>query len=181
MPKNGDKPFLIQISVLFALSGMLNISWLFFWHYQLVTYSLTLMLALLAALIGIYLRLDVGRADVSLKEKLAVHLPFSVYLGWISIATIVNVAVALTAVGWDGFGFEPSFWAVIIIYVVLLLTAAVLATRRDIVFSLVVAWAVIGILVNQSEYPAIVLASEVGIALILVAATVTVAFSRLKR
>jgi hypothetical protein len=65
--------------------------------------------------------------------------------------------------------------------VILLLTAAVLATRRDIAFSLVVAWAVIGILVNQSEYPAIVLASEVGIALILVAATVTVAFSRLKR
>jgi benzodiazapine receptor len=99
MPKNGDKLFLTQISVLFALSGILKILWLFFWNYQLVTYSLTLMLALLAALIGIYLRLDVGRADVSLKEKLAVHLPFSIYLGWISIATIVNVAVALTAVG----------------------------------------------------------------------------------
>jgi benzodiazapine receptor len=181
LPKNRDKAFLNQISILFALSGVLNISWLFLWHYELVKYSLILMLALLATLISIYLRLDIGKVTVSLKERLAVHLPFSVYLGWISIATIANVSVALTAIGWDGLGFEPFFWAVIIIYVALLLTAAVLATRKDIAFSLVVVWALIGILANQSEHPSVVLTSELGIVLILVAVAVTVAFSRLKR
>jgi benzodiazapine receptor len=181
MPKNRNKPFLNQISILFALSSIFNISWLFLWHYQQVTYSLVLMIGLLATLISIYLRLNIGRADVSLKERLAVHLPFSVYLGWISIATIANVAVALTAIGWDGWGIEPSTWAVVIIYFALLLTAVVLATRKDIAFSLVVVWALIGILASQSAYPSIVLASEVGIVLILIAVAVTVAISRLKR
>ncbi len=181
MPKNRDQPFLKQISILFALSGIWNILWLFLWHYESITYSLILMLALLATLISIYLRLDIGRVDVPLKERLAVHLPFSVYLGWISIATIANVSVALTAVSWDGWGIEPSLWAVIIIYVALLLTAAVLASRKDIAFSCVVVWALVGILAKQGEYPSIVLASEVGIVLILVAVGVTVAFSRLKR
>jgi hypothetical protein len=87
----------------------------------------------------------------------------------------------LIAVGWDGFGVDPSTWAVIIIYMALLLTAAVLATGKDIVFSFVVVWALIGILAKQSKYPSIFLTFEVDVALILVAAAVTVAFSRLKR
>ena len=181
LPKNRDKPFLQQIGLFFALSGACNVSWLFLWHYNLVTYSLVLMLALLASLILIYLRLDIGRAAVSLKEMTCVHLPFSVYLGWISIATIANVSVALTAVGWDGFGIEPVTWAVVIICVALLLTLVMLAARKDIAFSLVVVWALIGILAKQGGNETIVLASEIGIVLILAAVGVTVAFSRLKR
>jgi len=181
LPKNRDQPFLRQIGLLFALSGACNVSWLFLWHYEIITYSLVLMFALLATLIAVYLRLDIGRAAVSLKEMMFVHLPFSVYLGWISIATIANVSVALTAVGWDGWGIEPVTWAVVIICVALLLSLAMLAARKDIAFSFVVAWALIGILAKQGGNETIVLASEIGIVLLLAAVGVTVAFSRLKR
>jgi translocator protein len=181
LPKNRDKPFLSRIGVLFALSSLFNVCWLFLWHYNLITYSLVLMFALLASLIWIYLRLDIGRRAVSLKEMAFVHLPFSVYLGWISIATIANVSVALTAVGWDGWGIEASTWAVVIVCVALLLSLAMLASRRDIAFSFVVVWALIGILSKQGEQQSVVLASEVGIVLLLVAIGVTVAASRLKR
>ena len=181
LPKNMDKPFLSKIGVLFALSGVLNVSWLVLWHYDLVTYSLVLMLALLVSLIAVYLRLDIGRAAVSLKERLCVHLPFSVYLGWISIATIANVSVALTAVGWDGWGIEVETWAVVIVCVALVLTLTMLVTRKDLAFSLVVVWALAGILSKQSGYESIVLASQLGIVLILAAVAVTIAASRLKR
>jgi len=181
LPKNRDQPFLRQIGLLFALSGACNISWLFLWHYEIITYSLVLMFALLATLIGVYLRLGIGRVAVSLKEMMFVHLPFSVYLGWISIATIANVSVALTAAGWDGWGIEPVTWAVVIICVALLLSLAMLAARKDIAFSFVVAWALIGILAKQGGNETIVLASEIGIVLLLAAVGVTVAFSRLKR
>jgi len=181
LPKNRDQPFLRQIGLLFALSGACNVSWLFLWHYEMVTYSLVLMFALLATLIGVYLRLDIGRAAVSLKEMVLVHLPFSVYLGWISIATIANVSVALTAVGWDGGGIEPVTWAVVIICVALLLSLAMLVTRKDIAYSFVVVWALLGILEKQGENQTIVLVSEIGIVLLFVAVGVTVAGSRLKR
>jgi translocator protein len=181
LPKNRNKPFLSRISVLFALSSLFNVCWLLLWHYNLITYSLVLMFALLASLIWIYLQLDIGRRAVSLKEMTFVHLPFSVYLGWISIATIANVSVALTAVGWDGWGIEASTWAVVIVCVALLLSLAMLASRKDIAFSFVVVWALIGILSKQGEQQSIVLASEVGIVLLLVAIGVTVAASRLKR
>jgi len=181
LPKNRDQPFLGQVGLLFALSGACNVSWLFLWHYEMVTYSLVLMFALLATLIGVYLRLDIGRAAVSLKEMVLVHMPFSVYLGWISIATIANVSVALTATGWDGGGIEPSTWAVVIICVALLLSLAMLVTRKDIAYSFVVVWALVGILEKQSEHQTIVLASEIGILLLLVAIGVTIAGSMLKR
>jgi translocator protein len=181
LPKNRDKPFLSQIGVLFGLSSVCNICWLFLWHYDYITYSLVLMLALLASLILIYLRLGISKTAVSLKEMALVHLPFSVYMGWISIATIANVSVALTAIGWDGGGIEASTWAVVIICVALLLSLAVLVTRKDIAYTLVVVWALLGIMTSQSDQEGIVLASEIGIALLLAAVAVTVIASRLKR
>ena len=181
LPKNRDKPFLGQIGFLFALSSICNIVWLFLWHYKLFTYSLVLMFALLASLILIYWRLDIGRVAISLKEMVFVQLPFSVYLGWISIATIANVSVALTAIGWDGFGIEKMMWAVLIICVALLLSLAMLAIRKDIAFCFVVIWALIGILEKQSENQTMVLTSVIGILLLLAAIGVTIVFSRFKR
>jgi len=181
LPKNRSKPFLGQVGMLFGLSSVCNVCWLFLWHYDLITYSLVLMLALLASLILIYRRLDIGRAAVSFKEMALVHLPFSVYLGWISIATIANVSVALTAVGWDGLGIPDATWAVVIIGVALVLTLAMLATRKDVAFSLVVVWALVGILSRQSDFQNIVLAAEVCIAIILLTIVAAVLVSRLKR
>jgi benzodiazapine receptor len=181
LPRNRSKPFLSQVGVLFGLSSVCNICWLFLWHYGYVTYSLVLMFALLASLILIYRRLDIGRAAVFLKEKICVHLPFSVYLGWISIATIANVSVAFVAAGWDGWGIEPSTWAVAIIGVALVLTLAVLATRKDVAFSLVVVWALVGILSKQSEVQSIVLAAEVAIAVTLIAVCAVIVVSKFKR
>ena len=181
LPKNRNKPFLGQVGMLFGLSSFCNVCWLFLWHYDLITYSLVLMLALLASLILIYRRLDIGRAAVSLKEMALVHLPFSVYLGWISIATIANVSVALTAVGWDGWGIPDATWAVVIIAVALVLTLAMLATRKDVAFSLVVVWALVGILSKQSDFQNIVLAAEACIAIILLADVAVVLVSKFKR
>jgi benzodiazapine receptor len=181
LPRNRDKPFLSQVGLLFGLSSVCNICWLFLWHYGYVTYSLVLMFALLTSLILIYQRLDIGRAAVSLKEKICVHLPFSVYLGWISIATIANVSVALTAVGWDGWGIPDATWAVVIIGVALVLTLAVLATRKDVAFSLVVVWALVGILSKQSDFQDIVLAAEACIVIILLAVVAVVLVSKFKR
>jgi benzodiazapine receptor len=181
LPRNRDKSFLDEIGVLFVLSSLFNISWLFFWHYDLIVYSLVLMVGLLATLILLYLRLDIGRRTVSLKEMAFVQLPFSVYLGWISIATIANVAVSLTSIGWDGWGIEASVWAVAIICVALILSLFMLATRKDIAFNFVVMWALLGILTKQSEHQSIVFASEIGIVLLVVAIGVTVAVSKFKR
>jgi benzodiazapine receptor len=181
LPRNRDKPFIAQVGMFFGLSSLFNICWLFLWHYNQISLSLILMFALLLSLILIYRRLDIGRAKTSVTERLCVHLPFSVYLGWISIATIANFSVALTAAEWDGFGVAPETWAVLIICVAVVLTLAMLLLRKDLAFSLVVVWALFGILSKQSDYGNIVLAAEAAIIVVMVAALLVVLVSRFKR
>lgn len=181
LPRNREQSFLRQVSFLFVLSGVLNVLWLFLWHYDLLTFSVVVMLALLATLIAIYLRLGIGKVDVSLKEKLCVHVPFSVYLGWITVASITNVAAALTAVGWDGGGIEGVTWVVLVIVVALVITLAVIGTRKDAAYGLVLVWALAGIVAKQIENQTVVLTAEVSIIIILIAIVAMVVFSRLKR
>jgi hypothetical protein len=166
---------------LFVLSSFLNIVWLVLWQYEFLSLSVLLMFLLLSSLILIYLRLGIGKSKVSLREQLAVHLPFSVYLGWITIATIANISVTLVSVGWDGFGMDPEIWAVLVLVVALAITISVLATRRDIAYGLVVVWALFGIAVKQSGNQTIVTLTEAFAIILLIAITVVIVLSRSKR
>ena len=181
LPSQREKPFLRQINVLFILSSVFNVVWLFLWHYDQIVLSVALMFALLATLIAVYLRLGIGKTMVTLKERVFVHLPFSVYLGWITVASIANVASALVAVGWDGFGLASDVWAVLVIAVALLITLGVIATRKDAAYSLVLVWALVGIAVNQSAYQNVLLASLIGAVTIAVALVAVLAVSKLKK
>ena len=181
LPSQRGKLFLQKINVLFILSGVFNVAWLFLWHYDQIVLSVALMFALLAALISVYLRLGIGKTSVTLKERLFVHLPFSVYLGWITVASIANVSSALVSIQWDGFGLAGDLWAVLVIAVALLITLVVIATRKDIAYSLVLVWALIGIAVNQSAYQNIVMAAEASAIIIIVALAAVLAVSKLKR
>jgi hypothetical protein len=148
------------IGVIFIVSCIANAAWIFTWHYALVGLALIIMLVLLACLIGIYLGLRIGKERVSLTEKLCVHLPFSVYLGWITVATIANVTALLVTLGWDGFGLGEIFWTVLMIIVAALIALLSLVLRRDIAYSLVIAWAILGIYLKRSS-PAVTPAPEV--------------------
>jgi benzodiazapine receptor len=181
LPSQREKPFLKQISGLFVLGSVFNVVWLFIWHYDPIVLSVVLMFALLATLIAVYLRLGIGKTSVTVKERAMVHLPFSVYLGWITVASIANVASALVSVGWNGFGLADETWAVLVIAVALLITLAVIATRKDVAYSLVLIWALVGIAVNQSAYQNIVLAASTSAVIIAVALAAVLAASRLKR
>ena len=180
LPSQKDKLFQKQIGLIFILSSLFNCVWLFLWQYDFITESVVVMFALLATLIAIYLRLNIGKAKVSLKEKLLVHLPFSVYLGWITIAAIANVASALVSANWGGFGLSPEIWAVTVLTVALVITLAVIVTRRDIAYSLVIVWALGGIAVKQNTSQNVVTTAEIAIGVILFALAVAIAIYRLR-
>lgn len=170
LPSKRSEPFHERIGWLFVLSSLMNILWLFAWQYEQLAISVVLMFLLLASLIMIYLRLDIGRTKVGWGERLAVHLPFSTYFGWITIASIANVAATLVSVQWDGFGMEAETWAVIIIMIALILASLVAWTRRDIAYSLVIIWAFIGISASSASQTVVdlILISAAVIAIVLV-------------
>ncbi len=181
LPSQREKNYHEKISWLFVLTCLLNITWLFLWQYEYLTISVVIMFMLLATLITIYLRLNIGKSAAPLSDRLAVHLPFSVYLGWITIASIANVAVMLVSVRWDGFGISPETWAIMIIVIALLVTLLVVATRRDLAYGLVIIWALLGIAAKQSMYQNIVTIAEISAVLIVIGLSTSILAARLRR
>jgi hypothetical protein len=141
--------FVQKIGLLFFISSLANMGWIFAWHYQVVPLSLVLMMVLLGCLLAIYLRLNIGRSEATKAEKYSAHLPFSVYLGWITIATIANVTALLVDIDWNRWGLSEHFWAVAVIIVGIAIALSVLFTRKDVYYCLVVDWALLGILLKR--------------------------------
>jgi benzodiazapine receptor len=181
MSSQKDKPFQKHISVLFLLSCIFNIVWIFLWQYEYITLSVPLMFALLVSLIAIYLRLNIGKTNVSIREKLVVHLPFSVYLGWITIASIADVAAALVSVSWDGFGISYETWTILVIAIALIIALLVTFTRRDVGYDLVIIWALLGIAVKQSANQNIVTTTEISAIIVAVALILSILIFRFRR
>ena len=169
LPSQRENPRLRQTGYLAALSGLANITWLFLWHYEQFPLTLVAMLALLGLLIAIYLRLGIGRKRASMAETWAVRIPFSIYLGWITVATVANVTSVLDYAKWSGFGIPPETWMLIILAVVLVIAALVSLTRRDLAYNLVILWALVGIARKHSAVALVANASWVTAALVAVA------------
>jgi len=148
-PAANSTGIVAKIGPWFLIASAANIGWIFLWHYQRVSGSLIVMLVLLAALLAVYLRLGIGVHSVSWKERLLVQLPFSVYLGWITVATVANVTAVLVNAGWNRFGASEQLWTVIVLVVAALITLAVLFTRSDLFYALVILWAFLGILLKR--------------------------------
>lgn len=155
LPGNGAKPRLRSITWLFILSGPANVLWLLLWHYEYFFLTVITMLTLLGLLMAIYLRLDVGRMQTGWVEKWCVDVPFSLYLAWISVATIANVTVFLTHIQWSGWGIPETVWAVIMIAIAASLGIVACLQRRDIAFVTVLVWAFIGIANKQAAVPSV--------------------------
>ena len=114
----GDKSIvktelLRKVDIVFSISSLANFCWIFSWHYRIIPLSMVLMLVILACLM--YINGIIKKEQLSNKEKLFIKLPFSVYFGWITVATIANMTVLLVDIGWNGFGISEPIWAVIIL------------------------------------------------------------------
>jgi hypothetical protein len=150
LPAQRENPRLRQTGWWFVLSCAANSVWLYLWHYGYFALSVVAMLTLLISLIVIYQRLGVGRQPVSAGERWLVHMPFRVYLGWISVATIANITAYLDFIAWNGFGIAPEIWMLIMLVVTMAVAGLMAYSRQDIAYLLVLIWAFIGIGVEQS-------------------------------
>jgi len=169
-----DLPIYQAVSGLFVLSCILNNLWIFMWHYNFFGLSVIVMILLLLTLIRLYIKAEA--VDASFLDR----LPFSVYLGWISVATIANISYYLTYIEWSGFGISASVWTFVLLIIATLLAFYILITKNDWVYPLVFVWAFVGIGVqNQdADEPLVVYSSYIFAALILV---VTVFFALKQR
>ena len=144
-----DRQFIRLIGWPLVINFLANAGWIVAWHYRFELSSLVIMLILLRSLITMYQRLKIGMKTASRTEKIFVHFPISLYLGWITVATIANTTAVLVSFNWQGFGLGQSIWTMIMILIAAGLTLLFLIKRKDVIYSLVILWAFAGIFIKR--------------------------------
>ncbi len=153
-----------RIGYLPALTGLLNAAWVVVWHYELFALTVPVMAALLVSLVLIYRRLDIGRRPVAFIERILIDLPWSLYLGWITVATIANVTQTLVWLGFRGGPIAEEAWAVAVLALGVIIAGRIVIRHHDLAYAAVIIWAYAGIAVNQAGTPVVVVTALSGAA-----------------
>ncbi len=155
-----------SIGILFVISSVANLLWIFCWHYHKIGLSVLLMIVILLSLGIINLKLK------KLKPKniayYSMQLPFSLYFGWITVATIANITTFLVAIGWNGWGLTQSSWTVMVLLTGFVIALIWVLSSKDIPYLTVLIWAYLGILIKHlssegfaKAYPSVIAATTV--------------------
>ncbi|PKQ32485.1 MAG: lantibiotic ABC transporter permease [Actinobacteria bacterium HGW-Actinobacteria-2] len=166
-----------RVGVLFSVSSVVNSVWILSWHYEVIWLSTVLLATMLVLLIAIVT--TIKTAAVTGRDRWFVRLPFSVYFGWLTVATIANITVWLVSIDWNGFGIADATWAAVIIAVGAVIGTTVVVRNRDVAYGLVLVWAYLGIVIKHTSvtgfdgaYPLVIGVTTVSMAVLLVAGVV---------
>lgn len=166
LPSQRDNPRLQRIGWLYVVSCAANTAWLFLWHYEFLEWTIVVMGVLLLCLIAIYLILGIGRRRTSATEMWLTHVPFSIYLGWITVATLANATLLLDYLHWGGWGLAAEGWAVIMLAVATAITLLVRLSRGEVAYLAVIVWAFVGIAIRHSATPIVAVAAWIATGLV---------------
>jgi hypothetical protein len=150
LPAQKSDALLYKIGYKLAIASLAQIIWVFCFLYRQYDASMIAMLCILFPLIGAYWSLPF-KTRISRWQQWLIKLPISIYLAWISVATIVNGAILLESWQWDGWGISPTVWTVIMLLIAGLITHFVVLPRLDFAYAGVFIWAAIAIAIKNSE------------------------------
>jgi hypothetical protein len=175
LPAQNDNRLLRKISPAYWVGSLANTAWIFMWHYEFFPYTVVLMLMILITLIAIFRDISAAGSGLNNVQKWFVRIPFSIYLGWISVATIANVTQILFFFDWGGWGISPTVWALIMLVVATILGLLMQWRERAVSYVLVLVWAFWGIGVSQAG-TLLVANTARGAAIVLIAAAILMLF-----
>ena len=151
LPQKKKDKDLRKTGYLLVIACVAQSIWVYLFLSRLFALSVIAMLAILVPLIIIYGVLGSSKKRASSRKKLCLHTPVSIYLSWISVATVVNVACALYFHGWNGWGINSQVWTMIMLVVAATIATVIVISYRDFAYTGVTIWALIAIAIKHSN------------------------------
>lgn len=145
LPSQRSNELIDRISLPFWISSIANIAWILFWHYEYFATTLAVMLVLLGSLIWLTRILFAEGKPSNIAERWLLRVPFSIYVGWITVATLANLTALLEEKGLRPFDMSARDWAVAMVILGGVIALAVGRVRRDLAYLAVIVWAFVGI------------------------------------
>jgi hypothetical protein len=150
-PSQQKTPALGRSGWLLVMASIAQIGWIYLFQARWFALSTLAMAGILLPLMALYLQLDIGKRRVSRQTQWLVQSPISLYLGWITVATVVNVAIALYSLNWNGWGISPELWATLMALIGGAIAVTVTIRHRDAVFAMTMVWALVAIALRHSD------------------------------
>jgi translocator protein len=169
---NNSKPRHVYITNFFSISSLANASWIYLWHYLQLKITVILMAILLISLIVMYIFSAPKKSEFTVLEKWLLHTPIVIYLAWICVASIANMAAYLTYAKWHGFRIQPTYWSCIMISIATLLALYFIWVKKEIFFGIVICWALNGIRVKQQDISLISTFSIIAMMMLLISVAI---------
>ena len=138
-----------RINKFFIVNCLLNAAWIFAWHYNFIGISVVIMLGILYSLINISDIINTNK--LTRTERWKFDIPFRVYFGWITVATIANITIFLVSIDWNGFGIPSNIWTIIILLVGTIIGSIRALKDKSIPYALVIIWAYLAIFVEHNS------------------------------
>lgn len=152
------------------LTNVANGFWVYVWIQEYIGLSVFIMFVLLFSLIMLVSRLNMEKWDAPLRIIAFVWWPIVIYLGWMIVVTVTNVAAWLVSIGYSGAPLSPEVWAVIMIGIATAIYLLLLAGRNLREAAVVGVWGLVAIAVKQWEvHPAVVWAALIASGILLLA------------
>lgn len=167
VPKNPAREKIIRsVNIYFIISSLANSAWIFSWHYKLIELSVILMLVILFTLIKISKITNTN--SLALQDRVFLKIPFGVYFGWITVATIANITALLVSLGWKNYVFPDFLWMIIILLVGASIASITAIKEKNLAYGLVPIWAYYGIYLKHTSplffnntYPSVISATMI--------------------
>lgn len=165
-----------ELGWLAVASLILNAAWILTVQAEILWLSVVTILALLVVLVLILL-VCLRTSPTSKVELLLVDVTFGLYLGWVTIATIANVAATLKASDVGELGLGATGWSVVLCVAAAAIGAAyAVATRGRLSIALALAWGLAWIAIARAtgelENTPVAVAAGIAAAVTLVSAVV---------
>ena len=135
-----------------TLASVATGAWVVLFAHEQILPSVGVMLLILLCLVVAYGR--TRRRIFAGAAPALVGVPFSLYLGWISVAAVINLTIGLQQLGWQSSQGLAVTLTLGLLFVVVALALVMSRVFRDKVFPLVAAWALVAIwVVRLREVP----------------------------
>ena len=158
LPAQRDNEKLDRVGMYYIYTSIGNITWIFLWQYQYPVLSIIPIVFMLITLLAAYRDIN---TDTKPNEKWLLGVPFSLYVGWISVATIACISAGLYSLGWNGFGIADDVWAMIMMVVAFVIVGFTVWKFHDWVWALVYIWAIVAIAARFADIPIIYITAYV--------------------
>lgn len=150
LPAHRTRPLLRRVGWFTAAAFLGATLWQIAFPMGLFWPSVALIFAMLAALAVVVGRTVPHLGQLSPAELWLVRVTFSIYLGWITVASVANTAQTLSAAGWNASDPGAATWGVAMLLAAGVIGAAVsVSTVANLPYALTVIWALVGVVVGQ--------------------------------